>query len=260
MDATLSWEERRYYRDRLRRARYSALADAEGFGEICFAIEAIGLRLRRHEGQFGSYINVIFQLAKDSGVLTYVAPLFPKLLPGFSAMYRTVQNARNDAMHSGVYARHATDAAIALCITLEEALMAEQQHVRVTVGDFMVRSPVTIEPWQPVAYARQLMLTHSFSFLPVKLNGGWMLLPEVSVAKFLHRRENKKELLAKEIQEVGGLLGSGCLLELIPNTPIPENTNVDELLRGVNASNQTLWLIEDGHSGLAGVLSPFELM
>jgi predicted transcriptional regulator len=70
-------------------------------------------------------------------------------------------------MHSGVYARHATESGIALCIGLEEALMVEQQIVRTRVDDFMVRSAVVVHPWQPVAYARQLMLMHSFSFLPV---------------------------------------------------------------------------------------------
>ena len=34
--------ERLHYRDQFRAARYAALADAEGFGEICFALEARG--------------------------------------------------------------------------------------------------------------------------------------------------------------------------------------------------------------------------
>ena len=32
-----------FYRNRLREARYAAFADAEGFGAICFALEALGL-------------------------------------------------------------------------------------------------------------------------------------------------------------------------------------------------------------------------
>ncbi|MEN7528928.1 hypothetical protein [Cupriavidus sp. DL-D2] len=236
------------------------MADAEGFGEVCFALEAIGMRLRRQEGQLGSYISELYELAKDSDVLHHVATGFPTLFASFSALYKTVQNARNDAMHSGVYARHATDASIALCIALEEALMKEQDFKRVTVGDFMVRSPVAVQPWQPVAYARQLMLTHSFSFLPVKLDQDWLLLPEVSVAKFLHRKEKRKELLAKEIQEVGGLKESGAELELVRARLVSEAAAVDALLADADASVQTLWLVDDGHGGLAGVLSPFELM
>jgi hypothetical protein len=37
--------ERLHYRDRLREARYVALADAEGFQQMCFAIEALGKHL-----------------------------------------------------------------------------------------------------------------------------------------------------------------------------------------------------------------------
>lgn len=260
MEPTLSWDERCHYRDRLREARYKALADAEGFGEVCFALEAIGMRLGREEGQLGSYIKQIYNLSKDSDVLFHVAQRFPSLFASFAALYRAIQNARNDAMHSGVYARHATEAAIMLCIALEEALMNEQEFKRVTVGDFMVRSIVTVQPWQPVAYARQLMLMHSFSFLPIKLKQNWLLLPEISVAKFLHRRENRKKLLAKEIQEVAGLKEDGAELELIPARIVTEAASVDDLLREADATIQTLWLVDDSHGGLAGVLSPFELM
>ena len=42
---TLQWHERIYYRDQLRAGRYTGLADAEGFLDICFILEALGLRL-----------------------------------------------------------------------------------------------------------------------------------------------------------------------------------------------------------------------
>ncbi|MEL2319444.1 hypothetical protein AAER40_27925, partial [Klebsiella pneumoniae] len=74
--------------------------------------------------------------------------------------------------------------------------MQEQQHARTKVRDFMVRDAVTVQPWQPVAYARQLMLMHSFTFLPVKLDEQWKLVPEVSMAKFLPRGgQRRKEAL-----------------------------------------------------------------
>jgi hypothetical protein len=236
------------------------LADAEGFGEVCYALEAVGLSLGTKEEQLGKYAEDISNLAQGSDVLIHVAPKYPALFASFPSLFKTVQNARNDAMHTGVYARHATDAAIALCIALEEALMKEQQLERVTVGDFMVRSPVILQPWQPVSYARQLMLTHSFSFLPVKIENEWMLLSEVAVAKFLHRKQQRKELLAKPIKDVGGFEEHGKELELVKAFVVTEDARVEELLANANSSVQTLWLVEDGHGGLAGVLSPFELM
>lgn len=41
----LDWHERMYYRDQLRSARYAALADAEGFQSVCYALEALGMRV-----------------------------------------------------------------------------------------------------------------------------------------------------------------------------------------------------------------------
>lgn len=254
--ATLQWQERLHYRDRLRTARYAALADAEAFSEICFAIEAIGLRLLGNEGTLGRYFQPVRDLAAESVALRELPALFPQLFSRFDALYRTAQVARNDAMHSGVYARHVTIAAIELCIGLEEALMTEQQ-ARTTVKDYMVRSPVIVQPWQPVAYARQLMLMHSFSFLPVQLDG-WKLVPEASMAKFLHRNGEKKTALAMSIQDAFHLADRA--LELVDAHVVSPEHDVSALLAAADVHRPTLWLVEDGHGGLAGVLSPFELM
>lgn len=259
MQPTLRWEERLHYRDRLRAARYAALADAEAFSEICFVVEAIGLRVFGKEMNMGQYIDDIREISKDSIVLTDMSEQFPGMFSRFDALYRTMQGARNDAMHSGVYARHVTAAAIELCIGLEEAIMQEQQHARTKVRDFMVRDAVTVQPWQPVAYARQLMQMHSFTFLPVKLDEQWKLVPEVSMAKFLPRGgQRRKEALGCSIADAAKL-DEGSL-HLVDAQIVGTEDDVAELLGSVNPNLATLWLVEDGHGGLAGVLSPFELM
>lgn len=252
---TLAWEERLHYRDRLRAARYCALADAEGFGEICFAIEALGLRLRGEEAAMGLYVDQIRPLATASTVLSSLAEDFPVLFTRFDALYETVRLARNDAMHTGVYARHATNAAIELCIGLEDALMVEQQIPREVVADFMVKAPVIVEPWQPVAHARQLMLMHSFSFLPVFLDA-WKLVPELSMARYLHRSPNRRALLATRIDEAAK---NG--LELIDAVVVQATNRVSDLLKIEKPDNlPMLWLVIGPNSELSGVLSPFELM
>ena len=253
---SLGWNERVHYRDRLRAARYAALADAEGFGDICFAIEAIGLRLRGEEAAMGPYAEQLRPLSIGSATLTQLAKSFPSFFTRFDALYEAVKNARNDAMHTGVYARHATTAAIELCIGLEEALMKEQNHLpRQTVADYMVRAPISVEHWQPVAHARQLMLMHSFSFLPVFLNH-WMLVSEIAMAKYLHKSPNRKELLATPI---GVAASSG--LDLVPSNEIKESDSVETLLRSADTrQSPMLWLVTDEARRLAGVLSPFELM
>ena len=255
MRPTLTWEERLHYRDRFRAARYAALADAEGFGEICFAIEALGLRLLGQESTMGGYVDQIRALAANSVVLASLANECPTLFTQFDALYGTVKRARNDAMHTGVYARHATNAAIELCIGLEESLMVEQQILRETVSDFMVKSPVVVEPWQPVAHARQLMLMHSFSFLPVFIDK-WKLVSELSMARYLHKNPNRKKALAMPID---GAAAAG--LELIDAEVVQATAPLQDLLKSDKlGSLPMLWLVLEREDKLCGVLSPFELM
>lgn len=53
------------------------------------------------------------------------------------------------------------------------------------VSQFMVRDVVEAKLWQPVSYVRQQMLTHGFSYLPVRDGNTWRLIPEYSVARYL---------------------------------------------------------------------------
>jgi hypothetical protein len=252
---TLQWPERLYYRDRLRAGRYAALADAEGFLNICFALEALGMRLLGKKCDLGKYKEPIKQLSRDSVVLSDISLTIPHLFGKFDALYDFVRQARNDAMHSGAYARHATAAAIELCIGLEEALMKEQQHPRKAVADFMVKFPITAHSWSPVAHARQLMLTHSFSYIPVMLNE-WMLISELAIARYLRRDGAWGEMLAANIEDA---VNNG--LALIPATVVTLNENVSDLLNRVEQNGSpALWLVQDDNQNLCGVLSPFELM
>ena len=148
---TLQWHERLYHRDQLKAGRYAALADAEGFHVMCFALEALGLRLLGKKADLGKYEPKLLELSQESVVLSELSTDHPGRFSKFSSLFDFVRNARNDAMHTGVYARHATAAAIELCIGLEEALMKQQQQPRQRVEDFMVKAPVTVELWQPVA-------------------------------------------------------------------------------------------------------------
>jgi hypothetical protein len=256
----LNRQERVHYRDRFREARYAALADAEGFGAICFAVEALGLRLLGEQATLERYKPRIAACALQSPVLTELAVTLPSRFKSFEALYKTVQTARNDAMHIGAYARHATEAAIELCIGLEEALMADVER---TVGNVMVSSPVTVEPWQPVAHARQLMLMHSFSFLPVRIEKSWWLVSELGLAKFLGvNGDTKKAHLGKTIQDAKA---AGMeMVELDDNDDLLEAsmTIVDVLKKSKVQNGPMLWLVVDKNhpNHLAGVLSPFELM
>ncbi|MFZ2752831.1 MAG: hypothetical protein WAZ48_05235, partial [Lysobacteraceae bacterium] len=136
---SLKIEESCFYRDRLRAARYAALADAEGFAEICFAVESLGMRLQGEQIHLGGYKKCIAKLADRIPERAQLARDFPGCFARFCALYETLRNARNDAMHTGAYARHATSAAIALCIHLEKALMAVPIPKPNEVRDYMVK-------------------------------------------------------------------------------------------------------------------------
>lgn len=257
----LSDPERRHYRDELRAARYAALADAEGFDRICFALEALGLRLLGIQGDMGQYGERIGVHARRSPVLNDFATTHTATFKPFKALYEIVRKARNDNMHLGAYARHATSAAIELCIGLEEALMAD---VARRVGHVMVRSPIVVEPWQPVAQAQQLMLMHSFSFLPVWHGEAWHLLSELALARFLNvGREEKFKRLGRAEEAAAGDAGGLQLLRVPRERLLNVRTPVDEALgEDAAAGGPTLWLVveDERPERLAGVLSPFELM
>jgi len=248
-----------YFRDRLRAARYAALADSEGFDAICFALEELGLRLLGKQEALGDYFERLSSCAQHSVVLSELSLSAPRFFKPFWALFQIVRNARNDAMHMGAYARHATAAAIELCIGLEEALM--NAHVR-TVGDLMVKSPTTVEPWQPVAHARQLMLMHSFSYLPVYIAGRWRLLSELGLAHFLSGGTDRRKLrLGMSIEEAHSK--DLFLIEVPTSSLLCPDQSVAEVLESVPPSGESrLWLVlDDAHPEyLAGVLSPFELI
>jgi CBS-domain-containing membrane protein len=180
---------------------------------------------------------------------------FPGLFGSFEALYEIVRRARNDAMHSGSYARRATAKALELCLMIEDGLMAGRMAVR-TVADYMVRDAVAVEPWAPVAKARQVMLLHSFSNVPVRLKGNWQLITEVGIAKFLRAatpERNRRLGLTIEAAEAEGL-------ELASATTVRLDEDADAVLTLKAPAGANLWLVLDEQQALLGVLTPFELM
>ena len=255
----LNDDECLHYRDEFRAARYAALADAESFSEICFALESLGIRLLGRQGDLGAYESLIGAYALQSPIFKHIAKNPRSYFKSFDALYRIVRKARNDAMHTGAYARHATEAAIELCIGLEDALMI---GVKQTVGNVMVKSPIVVESWQLVAHARQLMLMHSFSFLPVRFHGDWWLVSEVGIAKFLNSSNGtvKRQRLGMSIEESKGELE---LIKIPSEQLLSINHSIEDVLSNAQVKEgRTLWLVVDQERSdhLAGVLSPFELM
>ncbi|ODP35019.1 hypothetical protein A9762_11685 [Pandoraea sp. ISTKB] len=163
-------------------------------------------------------------------------------------------------MHTGAFARHAASRGIELCIALEEAIMRrnDRPDERVYVRDHMVKQVVAVSDWQPVGLARQLMLMHSFSFLPIHQGGQWKLVSERSIVDCLYNKANRAERLAKSIDEAV----NEELLRLSGARTIRQDWTIDQVLDqgGTDTHEFTLWLVVDEAEHLVGVLSPFELM
>jgi len=160
-------------------------------------------------------------------------------------------------MHTGSYARHATARAIELCILLEDCLMSARNFLEKSVLDYMVREPMVLDELQPVAKARQLMLMHSFSNIPVFTNGAWHLLSDIALSKYLANSEVvKKLLLGRSIQEAFKL-GEGQL-QLKQANVKGRDTKIGDLINS-DAESASLWVIAEG-SMIFGIITPFELM
>ena len=194
----------RYFRDELRNARASALRDAEGFQEILFTLERLGITLYGEVGDLGKYGKEIQTIANNSPLASEIPNLLRESHLPFDDLYELVKDARNDALHQGAAARHLTGHAIQLAIILEDALMSDT----LKVSDYMVRDPICAFTWQPISLARQHMLANSFSYLPILIetpNGKkWYFVADYNVALYLRQattKDQRKKRLAKNIGE-----------------------------------------------------------
>lgn len=249
--------EWRFFRDRLREARYGALADAEGFQQMCFAFEALGARLRNDSGTLEKYQRFLSQLVQQSTPVGH---------QDFDILYEALKQARNDAMHTGAYARHAAESAVRLSLLVEEAILSQlvkkEDRARTTVAHFMVRTPVVAETWHTVGHARRQMLLNSFSYLPIFWGGKWHLLSDMDMAKLFQSLDQaeRNRVAAITLEEV--LNRSDPMLKPRAAAIVDADSDVKTLLNG---DHPGLWLVVSANEGeglkqLVGVLSPFELM
>jgi len=247
----LSVLERIHFRDILREARYGALADAEGFQQMCVAVEALGKRLNPDAIGLGKCRGVLKSLLAKADLLSDQGEIYGTGRR-FDALFTALKDARNDIAHTGAYARHVAADAVDLSLLFEGALM----NMRITVQDFMVATPIAIQPWHSVGHARQLMLLNSFSYLPMWDGENWCLLSDMAVAKYLRPDWPAKSKISKTIEAARA---DGLMLTTVQ--PVDVQDLVTDLLK--DSELPGLWVVvqkrfPSGH--LAGVLSPFELM
>ncbi|MFN7917880.1 MAG: hypothetical protein U0Q55_21210 [Vicinamibacterales bacterium] len=230
------------------------LEDAEGFQEILFAVERLGSMVSGRIESLHTYAHFIKPLALESSLSEDVPAALPALHRPFSRLYELVQRARNDALHQGAYARHLASHAVELAIMLEDALMADAR----LVGDFMVKSPVCAQPWQPLSYVRQQMLENSYSFLPIQVDGadGWRLISDAAVARVVRGATSKDDRTARLTASVSQATTQYGLSLIKPQT-VPFDMPVTEVLKQ-DGSTPALVFGRDGD--LVGIVTPFDLL
>src|SRR6266700_2966007 len=185
----LSNKEAVSFRDQLREARLKVRKDAEAFEEILYVVERLGCYLREKQGDLGKYRPFLVELAAFSPLFCAAAGSCRDVHTPFPQLYALVRKARNDRMHQGPIARHASSHAVELALVLEDALMRSCDNMDGSrISDFMVKGVVCAEMWQPLSFIRQTMLVNSFSFLPMDEPTPpqrWQLVSDTAVAVYL---------------------------------------------------------------------------
>ncbi len=250
----ISQDAAAHFRNELRAARALVLGNAEGFDEILFVVERMGIHLTGSVSNLGAYEGKIAEIAELSPLASDLPNKPGALFADFRRLYNIVKDARNDALHVGAYARHVTNCSIELAIILEDALMSNAQLVR----DFMVRSPILASGWQALGLIRQTMLANSFTYLPITLHEGrWQLLSDYTLGKFLRlapSTADRRRRLALPLAEAvdGGHLD----LDTAP-TCAPD----DGIETALACSRGKPVLVLDKQSQeVVGIVTPFDLL
>jgi predicted transcriptional regulator len=250
----LSLKTKLALRDQFKAARVYALADAEGFQEILYSLERLGIILTKQVLDLYGYGNKIKELARESPLAFEIPQTYRHFHTPFDTLYEIVRNARNDALHQGAYARHLTSHAIELSLILEDSLSGhDSKENEKFVADYMVKDVVQAEPWQPISYVRQVMLSNNFSFLPI-FKDDWHFVSDMSLAKALIGKSNnkRKEVLALTLEEA---IKNG-IVKLLAATQIdyltPFNLLSDKL------EHYPLLVMRD--KNLVGIITSFDVM
>ncbi len=263
----LNEEQKEFYRDQLRSARDSALADAEGFMAVIHTLELMGQQLAGEmRSGLGKYKDELKCLADDSP-LSLSAAVNPEQLmmyhTSFCDLFDELRRARNDAVHQGAYARILTDHSVNLAIILEDALMSKISKCP-KVSQFMIRDVVEAKPWHPVSYVRQQMLKHGFSYLPVwfKNESEWKLISEYSVARYLLRGcpDNKRnDRLAMTIEKA--VKEGNDRLHLLPAKTVCQEEKINDIMKCKGIDAKPILVVNPGRKDkLVGILTAADIL
>lgn len=249
--ASLTQSQRVEFLARLRDARALVLRDGESFREASTVLEhigqviggKIGIGLKDHEAAIVSLATGARQTDEAS----------------VGRLFNVVREARNKAVHDGAYARHLNGRLLDLLLLLEEAIMTNMDRVE----DLMVRNPVSAEPWHLVSHVRKMMLTNSFSCIPIlKAKTGkdrWMLLRDAALMQWIRSEPNKKKQRERLAMPVGEAITNH---ELAVKGAIccGGEISIADLLTRMNDDPTLVTEKIEGQERLLGIITAFDLL
>ena len=246
-------------RKRLQKARYQVLEDGENWLGIAQAIEAVGNAITKNEKKVGTGLrNVEAELQQfvkkchpTTGQGQYEAEEGP-FESTFENLLEEVRKARNDEAHTGVTARAAARIAVVVGIYLEDTLMAAsgaEKDVKAYIQEEVVRT----YKWQRLGECRRLMLTHSFSYLPLKIENEWKMLADADLAEYLAnigwkgRKETVEDAIAKVANKLK--IKKAAIVELN-----------DSKKKALNKMEGKAAVVINKERDLVGIITPFDLL
>ncbi len=259
---TLELDQARYFRDRLREARATALRDAEGYAQILMWLERLGGYLLPEARGLHARGAGLERLAAVSPLASVVPGNHRTVHTPFPHLLALVRLGRNEAVHEGASARHLTANAVALSLVVEDALMSEAILVR----DYMVPSPTCASCWEPISLVRQKLLTNAFSYVPVSIDdpegATWYLVSDRMLAAFLRpplgdetsNGERRRRLSAT----LGEVFATGALQPEKANC-FTASTPIHEVVERLDQA-PALIVDDADQTRLVGILTAFDLL
>ena len=131
------------------------------------------------------------------------------------------------------------------------------------VEDLMVRNPVSAEPWHLVSHVRKMMLTNSFSCIPIfKGKTGkdrWMLLQDGKLMHWIRSEPNKKKQKERLAMPVSVAITDHALA-VKGAICCGGEISIGELLTRMNEDPTLVTEKIDGEERLLGIITAFDLL
>lgn len=132
------------------------------------------------------------------------------------------------------------------------------------VKAYIQKEVVRTYTWQRLEECRRLMLTHSFSYLPIKIGTEWKLLTDVNLAKYLAQAKSNrkwKKLMWETVEcakEKAG--GEEKKLELECVKTVEQTDSKKCALDKMSGTAAIVTEGEGKNKDLAGIITPFDLL